>query len=813
MTAEVHHGARLEPWSLVYAAFDPEREGRREVLCALGNGCFVTRAAAPWVGEDPPHYPGTYRAGLYDHAISEVDGAPLEHEDLVNLPNWLRLDVRIADGPWFDLRGVTVLEYNQELDLRRGLLTRVVRFEAEGRRTRLTERRLVHAVEPHMAAQQLTIEPEGWSGRVQVRSWIDGEVANRNADDQAPANGVHLEDFSGTMGSGGLVSLRARTRGSHVEVGVAARTRIFVTGGSVGEMTRCGEEPRRIGVEAGCRVLAGGRIVAEKIAALYTGRDVAVRAPQDAACRAVGDAGDFAGLLASHERAWAELWECFKFEVADEPATTTALRLHLFHILQTLSPHTAELDVGVPGRGWHGEGYRGHVFWDELFVFPVLAFRLPELARALLLYRYRRLPEARRAARACGRAGAMFPWRSGSDGREVTERRRKNPRSGRWIADNSALQRHIDAAIAYNTWHYHEITGDREFLAEHGAELIVEVARSFASLATFDRGRERFVIRGVVGPDEFHDGYPGAAAPGLDNNAYTNVMAVWTLGRARDALAALPAGARERLTRKLGITEEEQRVWEDLTRRMFVPLREDGILEQFEGYDALAELEWDRYREKYGDIHRLDDILEAEGDSPNRYQVTKQADVLMLFFLLSRAELRKIFTDLGLPWDDRWIQRNADHYMRRTSHGSTLSRVVHAWVLASCDRVNSWALLGEALGSDLCDLQGGTTAEGIHLGALAGTVDIFQRCYTGLEVREDALWLAPALPDEVQRLTFRIRHRGAWVDLKVEHASVEVGVADDAPAAVPLHIDGRRELLAPGTRRVFAVTEESRCPE
>jgi trehalose/maltose hydrolase-like predicted phosphorylase len=341
----------------------------------------------------------------------------------------------------------------------------------------------------------------------------------------------------------------------------------------------------------------------------------------------------------------------------------------------------------------------------------------------------------------------------------------------------------------------------------------VEVARSFASLATFDGGRGRFVIRGVVGPDEFHDGYPGAAGPGIDNNAYTNVMAVWTLGRARDALAALPTGAREKLTRRLGITEEEQRHWADLTRRMFVPLREDGILEQFEGYEALAEFEWDRYREKYGDIHRLDDILEAEGDSPNRYKVSKQADVLMLFFLLSRAELRTIFEGLGLRWEDGWIQRNADYDGRRTSHGSTLSRVVHAWVLASCDRANSWCLLGEALGSDLCDLQGGTTAEGVHLGAMAGTVDIFQRCYTGLEVREDALWLAPALPDEVQRLTFRIRHRGAWVDLTVEHASVAVCVADDAPAAVPLRIGGQFERLAPGTRRVFTVTEVCDCPE
>ncbi|MCY1059466.1 glycosyl hydrolase family 65 protein [Nannocystis sp. SCPEA4] len=806
MSPSDRDGAQLSPWSLVYESFDREHEGQREALCALGNGYFVTRGAVPWARAGGPHYPGTYRAGFYNHKTSVVDGEPLHHEGLVNLPDWSRIDVALEDGEWFALERVKVLEFRQELDLRRGVLTRVVRFEVDGRRAVLSERRLVHLAEPHLAAQQLRLQPEGWAGRVRLRSWLDGQVTNANAEEYREADGDHLEQFAAAPAGAGLLTLRARTSGSRLEFALATRTRVFVSGGEVDPLEPCDAGPRAVGLQTCAELQRGGEVTLEKIAALYARHDRAIREPLDAATRAAAGADDFAALLPAQTRAWAELWDRFDVEVEDEQATTTTLRLHLFHILQTVSPHTTGLDAGIPGRGWHGEGYRGHVFWDELFIFPVLAWRLPELARSLLLYRFRRLPAARAAAREAGLCGAMFPWRSASDGREVSEPRRKNPRSGRWIADNSRLQRHIGAAVAYNVWHDYEITGDLEFLAEHGAEMLIEIARMWASLATFDPARERYVIRGVGGPDEFHDAYPDAARPGLDNNAYTNIMAVWSLRRAGEALALLPAGARRLLVDKLGLADEECAAWDDLTRRMFVPFHGDGIISQFEGYEALAEFDWDLYRARYrDDIHRLDNILEAEGDSANRYKVSKQADVLMLFYLLAPAELRAIFTGLGYAWDDEMIARNTRYYLQRTSHGSTLSRVVHAWVLARCDPAHSWKMLREALGSDLGDIQGGTTAEGVHLGAMAGTVDIFQRCYTGLEAREGVLWLRPALPEELRSVCFRIRHRCAWLSLEVRNERVTVRVDDDAPHPVSVRIDGQAAQIDPGATRTFTV--------
>src|SRR5690606_9058878 len=140
------------------------------------------------------------------------------------------------------------------------------------------------------------------------------------------------------------------------------------------------------------------------------------------------------------------------------------LNLHLFHLLQTAPTNTAELDVGVPARGLHGEAYRGHIFWDELFIFPFLTPRRPELTPALLRPRSRRLDRARDAARAAGCGGAMFPWQSGSDGSEETQTLHRNPDSGRWLPDASHLQRHINAAVVYNVWQYWKATADLEFM-------------------------------------------------------------------------------------------------------------------------------------------------------------------------------------------------------------------------------------------------------------------------------------------------------------------------------------------------------------
>jgi alpha,alpha-trehalase len=236
-----------------------------------------------------------------------------------------------------------------------------------------------------------------------------------------------------------------------------------------------------------------------------------------------------------------------------------------------------------------------------------------------------------------------------------------------------------------------------------------------------------------------------------------------------------------------------------------VPFLDNGILSQFEGYERLEELDWKSLQEKHGDIQRLDRILEAEDDSPDRYKASKQADVLMLFFLFSSEELADLFQRMGYEWDPGSIPDCVDYYIKRTSHGSTLSRVVHAWVLSRSDRAGSWGLFSEALKSDISDIQGGTTSEGIHLGAMAGTVDLIQRCYAGIVTRDDVLWLNPRLPRELRHLRLHLRYRGDWFCLDVSQEELCVSLDEGAAGERTVGYQGMIHTVEPGEYEVFAL--------
>jgi beta-phosphoglucomutase family hydrolase len=796
-------------WSLVFDDFIPASEGIRESLCTLGNGYFATRGTAAWAVADDIHYPGTYLGGGYNRLRTDIAGRVVESEDLVNFPNWLALGFRIAGQDWFDARSVKLLSYRQELDLRRGMVSRSMRFEdGRGRRTALRERRLVSMADMHLGALELALTAENWSGNVTVRSGIDGRVVNAGARLYREFNNRHLEPLSGEVVGEDGVCLHVRTSQSKLHVAQAARTRAFTDGKLLEVRRRAIEEPVYIGQELEVDVREGKELVLEKVASLYTSRDHAVSECVLGARKAIARAGSFDAVMAEHVLAWKHLWRHFDIHIrpADpgfELNVPMLLRLNMFHLLQTVSHNSIGLDIGVPARGWTGEAYQGHVFWDELFIFPFFNHRMPEITRSLLMYRYRRLGEARAAARAAGFMGAMFPWQSGSDGREETQERNLNPRSRRWVPDNSYLQRHVGSAIAFNVWQYFQATHDVEFLLFYGAEMILDIARFWSSIARFNDERKRYEIRGVMGPDEFHDGYPDAAAPGLDNNAYTNIMAVWVLCRALEVFELLPDMRRSELSDRLGLSTEEISRWGDISRRMYVPIQADGIISQFDGYEKLREIDWEGYRIRYGNIQRLELILEAEGDSANRYKLSKQADVLMLFYLFSSEELGELFARLDYPFEYETIPRNVAYYASRYSHGSTLSRVVASWVLARSDRAHAMNFFAEALQSDVSDIQQGTTAEGVHLGAMAGTVDLVERVSTGIEMRTDVLRINPELPVEMERLDMRIRYRGHSIDLRLTQDSLTVRGRDGLAAPISLCVGDEVHEFASGTTRVF----------
>ena len=798
----------MDGFLLTYEDFDPAAEGLREALTSTGNGYLCTRGAAEWEDADGVHYPGSYVHGGYNRETTILSGLPVLNEDLVNMPNWLVLQLRIEGGDVIRLADVELLGYRHELDIRCATVIRGLRFrDGFGRLTTLHSRRFVSMADAHHAGIEWTLVPENWSGRVEVVAAIDGRVSNAGVARYQQLEGRHLNPVGPRTLGPEVIALKAETRQSNLYISDAARTRVFAGDEQLPVERRLYQMEDYIQQVLGFGVHEGAATRVEKMVTFYTSRDPAVSDTLVRAATSVARHTDFAASFERHAAAWEELWRVCDMRVSGNERVQLLLRLHIAHVLQVCSPNTADLDAGMPARGLNGEAYRGHVFWDEIYAFPFFNVRLPEVTRGLLMYRYRRLGEARAAAREAGFRGAMFPWQSGSEGTEETQRVHLNPVSGQWEPDLSRNQRHVNAAIFYNIWHYFQTSRDQAFLRDYGAEIMLEITRFWASIAYFNPERERYEIHGVMGPDEFHDKYPGAVEGGLRNNAYTNVMVAWLCGIAGELLALLPASRVEALRERLGIGDGELAVWQDMSRRMFVPFHGDGIISQFEGYEDLEELDWDAYRAKYGNIQRLDRILRAEGKDPNRYKVTKQADTVMLFFLFRQEGLREIFGRLGYGFRADTVTRNIAYYDRRTSHGSTLSFVTHAGVLAAIDPESSWERFLVALQSDAEDIQGGTTKEGIHMGVMAGTLDLVQRSYAGIYVRDDVLCFDPRLPSQLRGLSFSMRCREAPIQVTLTGDRLTLAVrAEGASRPVRVAVrDDVRELNA-GDQAVFELS-------
>ena len=479
----------------------------------------------------------------------------------------------------------------------------------------------------------------------------------------------------------------------------------------------------------------------------------------------------FDPLLCEHRQAWASRWEQADVHIDGDPELARAARLAVFHVLSS-APEGDEAAVGA--RGLTGEAYLGHVFWDtDVYVLPVLAATHPRAARAVLEYRVRRLPAAISVAKNQGRSGARFPWESAQSGRDVTPESARDGRGDRVAILTGPLEEHIVADVAWAAACYIDWTGDRAFADGAGRELIVQTARWWASRIESDEdGRGH--IRGVIGPDEYHER--------VDDNAYTNVMARWNLRRA----ASIGAGV---------VEDHERYRWLNLADAIvdgYDPAT--GIYEEFEGFNSLeplliAEFAPERRRPVAADM-----LLGPERTHAS--QVVKQADVLMLHYLVP--------DELAAGS----LAPNLDFYDPRTAHGSTLSPGVHAALLARAGR------LPEALDTlrlcaqiDLDDL-GHSTSAGLHLAGMASVWRAVVFGFAGVRPAGDALAIEPVLAPGWEGLEVRVRFRGSRVRVRIRTDAVEVTANPPIDALAPggdrvslSHVPHSFELSPPLTSR------------
>ena len=816
---------RDRPRTLVYMGGEDHHKGKRATLTTLGNGYMAIRGTASEIKTGHRGAPGAYIAGIFNRLTSTVQGRTQVHESMVNLPHWAALDVKFADGEWLSDRGLTVVSEERTLNFDDGALVRhLVVQDPQGRSLKLCQRRIVSMDKQHLSAtltrvESLSDEPQ----QVHVRLGIDARVNNDNVAEYDQLAKQHIETRHAKVLDDGTLLTEVITEQSRTRVAMAQRTRVTeqrvdfstqrVPGETMGyDVETVSEENERgkaIYREHAFTVYPGHAYDFDTVTATVHSRDPALSSVRGGAVQHLDWLPDcsFTALLPGHRAALAKLWDRFGVEVETTSGSPTQTQLmvdlHTFHLIQSMSPHTVAQDVGTTARGMTGEGYRGHIFWDEVFVMPLLNMRFPEISKSLLMYRWRRLDAARHLARESGFKGAQFPWQSGSDGREETPEELWNHRSNRWMPDNSRRQYHVGLAVAYNAWQHYRVTADTKWLAEQGGELIIEIVRLFASMTEYDAAEDRYHIREVMGPDEYHDGYPGTPGSGVDDNAYTNIMVAWLARHAVRIFEVLSSHEADELEFRLNIDPEEVTLWERMAARLYVPFAADGRISQFAGYEDLKELDFDAYRRTYGNIGRMDLILESEDDSTNNYKLSKQSDVNMLFYLLGPTGVVKELRRMGYDMSDEEVERTIDYYVAHSTNGSSLSRVANAAVLAMIGRDDAWNEWQEALRIDIDDTQWGSTAEGIHLGAMAGTVDVIVRAFAGVLIRFNRIEFYPKLPTNVAEARFRVLFQGQIIEVHVTHTQLTLVSRSRETHSVSVYVNGESHTLEGGARLTF----------
>ena len=787
-------GLEKAQWNIEYNDYNPIKEKTREALLSVGNGYFGTRGAFEGVSAGENNYPATYIAGTYNRLATKIGDKEIYNEDFVNVPNWLPINFKISDGDWLDINNTNILSIKRTLDFKTGVYkNEFIVKDNYNQETKIISERVASMASPHLASLKYTIIPLNYEKIITVKSGLDGAIINNGVARYRQLNQQHLKPVSQEATKGNSI-LTVKTTESEITITENSRLKIFNNNTEVQpEISHDIKE----GSVFSSFLIEGKKdnaITIEKTVAIYTSRDKNINDTIASAKAEIEKAGSYEKIKNDSAAEWKNIWEEIDIKIGGDRNSQQLLRLHNYHMMVSASKHNADIDAGVTARGLHGEAYRGHIFWDELFILPFYNIHYPKTARSLLMYRYNRLNEARNYAKEYNYQGAMFPWQSGSTGKEETQTLHLNPMTGEWGDDYSSLQRHVSLAIGYNVWQYFHITNDIEFLTNYGAELFLEICRFWASKSEFDKKTGKYHIAKVMGPDEFHEKYPNSNEGGLRDNAYTNIMTVWSFQKAFEILELL-GNDKNNVLSKINLSQEELSRWKDISNKMNIIIKDD-IIAQYDGYFDLKELDWDYYKKKYDNIYRMDRILKSEGKSADDYKVAKQADTLMTFYNLDVSEVTTTLNKLGYQLSPDYLSKNLDYYLQRTSHGSTLSRIVHSQLANMAgDTELSWKLYQDALGSDFNDIQGGTTGEGIHFGVMAGTIMIALTTFAGLNLKNEKISINPALPKTWNSISFKITYKGSQYLFNIDNNYIIITSNKANNKSVTIFAEGKEYSL------------------
>ena len=727
-------------WLFQVEGFDSFREREVETWLTVANGETGTRGSLE--EGSPASTPATFVAGVFGDDTGE-----LHIRQPVTAPDWLCLRLLVEGMPLNLMNGETI-EHRRMLDMSQGVVFRYWRQrDRVGRTVRVRTARFASLSDRSVMVLRAEATPEDFCGRLVWEACVGVSHAG------GPVYEASLTSLNGT---GFVARTKGRKGGGHV---LAVSTR--PAAGS--PVARYVEQSRDV---IGGRLDCDQPATIDRVAAVVSSQS---RPPATTTALGALEQAEVAGfdeLLRRHVAAWRERWADAAVSVGGDPHAELALRFSIYHMISTAHPSKDTVSIGA--RGLSGMSYFNHVFWDtEIFVVPFFIYTHPETARTLLAYRYRNLDGARQKARDLGHKGALFPWESADKGTETTPPYGIGARGEIIPILSGLMEHHISADVGWAAWEYWKGTGDDEFMERMGTELLLETARFWASRASRDE-LGRFHIPMVVGPDEYHEG--------VDDNAYTNVMARYNIERALDAWAWLGergAAQAAELGERIGLTPGELAHWRNVAGALadgFDPATR--LYEQFAGFYEMDEIDPAALAAR---PMAADLLLGREVTLKSK--VVKQADVVMLCYVLPD----EIPADTALA--------NLRYYEPITSHGSSLSPGIHAALAA---RLGQTRLAAEAFRMaadiDLSDNMG-NAARGLHMATMGGLWQAAVMGFGGVRRHNETLVIDPHLPEEWTSLDFSVRFRGSRFHVAVRRGEIDLTVGD-APATVMV---GRRK--------------------
>jgi alpha,alpha-trehalose phosphorylase len=772
-----HHIYPPDEWNMIEKQFTPQYLAMTETIFSTGNGYLGMRGC--FEDGTPVVQNGTFINGFYESWPivygEDAYGFARTGQTIVNITD-SRIIRLYVDDEAFYLPRAALLSFDRRLNMKEGTLDREILWETpSGKQVSIKSRGLVSFEHRHLAAIYYEITVLNSTAPVVISSEMacdqSGQTGGDTGDDPRKARGFQHQVLLPQMNyaENRRIVLCHRTNHSRLMLACGIDHQID-TECSYRHKSKCSEESGQVVFSIDAQPGKSVRLM-KYMAYITSGT-----ASSEEVCARVGrlldrSCGDgFDKLLAGQKQYMDDFWRRSDVEIIPDPEkaekTTVeiaqAIRFNLFHILQASG--RAE-GTGVAAKGLTGQAYEGQYFWDmEIYIMPFLIYTAPRIARNLLIFRYHTLEKARQRAQELHHKGAMFAWRT-INGEEASA----------YYAAGTA-QYHINADIMYALKKYVDVTGDIKFLHDYGAEMLVETARLWSDLGFYsERKGVKFCIHGVTGPDEY--------TTVVNNNTFTNLMAQENLRYAAMTVESLrddESDVFQALVHKTELEMSEVEEWKKAADNMYIPYDEKNKIHlQDDGFLDREKWDFDNTPpEKYPlllSFHPLDIY---------RYQVLKQADVVMAMFLH------------GDKFSLEEKKRNFEYYDPLTTGDSSLSSCIQSIMAAELGYFDKALEYGRyAALMDLADI-GGNVKDGCHIASMGGTWMIFPYGFAGMRDYDGRISFKPRIPERWQKLRFPLTIRGQQLLVDIDRESATYLLRDGL--ALVIEHEGEEIKLSKG---------------